>query len=298
MVSLKQLDQFVAVAEELHFGRAAQRLNMAQPPLSMAIRKLEDALGVALFDRSSRRVGLTQAGRTLLEESYRVSHCVDMALERTRQAHAGHAGHLDLGFLSTSSVLPDLVRRYRASHPDVELRLTEATTAEQLALLAQGRIDIGVMRPPGKPPKGIAFETVARQRLMLALPENHPRASRASMDLAAFVEEPFVITPPDSANGLNHVAAKLCREAGFEPRVVQVAREIPSLMALVAAGVGVAIVPESHFVTGYQGVVVRPIERGPAGSEPTIDMLVAWSVARRTPIVDGFLKSVRGRARL
>ena len=272
----RQLQQFIAVAEELHFGRAADRLNMAQPPLTMAIRKLETELDTPLLTRTSRQVALTPAGTVFLAEARAILRSLDVAAERTRKAADRTVPVLTLGHLPASSVLPSIVRELRQTLPRIDLRLIEATTAEQLDLLTRGRLDVAIVRPPKRPPTGVLFRTIDRHPLVTALAADHRLADHAAIALPDLAGETFVGTPADETNGLDHAVAVLCRKAGVDPTPVQIAREIPSLMTLVAAGIGVAIVPEPRFVLGYRGVVTLPL--APVGTEdaPTIDLQAAW----------------------
>lgn len=295
MIDLRQLRQFVAVAEELHFRRAAERLHMAQPPLSTAIRRLEAELGAALLVRSSRHVALTAAGAVLLEEARRVLATLDAGIARTRLAASGRVGTLDLTFLSNCAVLPPALRAFRAECPDVDIRLHEASTADQVARLLDGTADVGIMRPPGSPAPDLAFELVVRQPLRLALPADHPRAGMPVVSLEEFAAADFVATPRDKGAGFHDTVMEQCRRAGFTPRIVQRARQMDTVKALVASGLGVAVVPENAVEQIPAGVVLKPFTAAGRG-DAAVDLLMAWNPARHAPTRDRFLAAARQAA--
>jgi len=295
MIDLRQLRQFVAVAEELHFRRAAARLHMAQPPLSTAIRRLEAELGTALLVRSSREVALTAAGAVLLKEARRVLATLEAGLARTRLAASGRVGTLDLTFLSNCAMLPPALRAFRADCPDVDIRLHEASTADQVARLLDGTADVGFLRPPGAPVPALAFELVVRQPLSLALAADDPRAGIAVVALEEFAAADFIATPRDKGAGFHDTVMELCRRAGFAPRVVQRARQMDTVKALVASGLGVAVVPQNAVEQVPPGVVLRPFTV--AGCrDAAVDLLMAWNPARHAPTRDRFLAAARAAA--
>lgn len=295
MIDLRLLRQFVAVAEELHFRRAAERLHMAQPPLSTAIRRLEAELGAALLVRSSRQVTLTAAGAVLLEEARRVLATLEAGIARTRLAASGRVGTLDLTFLSNCAVLPPALRAFRAECPDVDIRLHEASTADQVARLQDGTADVGFLRPPGAPAPDLAFELVVRQPLRLALPTDDPRAGMPVVALEDFAAADFVATPRDKGAGFHDTVLDQCRRAGFAPRIVQRARQMDTVKALVATGLGVALVPENAVEQVPAGVVLKPFTV--AGRiDAAVDLLMAWNPARHAPTRDRFLAAAREAA--
>lgn len=292
-MDIRHLRQFVAVAEELHFGRAATRLGMAQPPLSMAIRRLEDSVGSRLLTRTSRQVRLTAAGEVLLEEARSVLARLETALERTRQAATGRRGQLTLVFVANCFVLPTLLRAFRQSAPDVTIRLREATTAEQLADLAAGTADVGILRPPGDPPPGIVLERVLAQTLLLALPIDHPCADRETVALEDMAEADFVATVREKGAGYHDRVVGLCRRAGFVPRVVEQAIQMQTVLALVAAGTGVAVVPDSPTLRCHPEVALRRLSIAGQPSQDGIDLLMAWRADPGSPIRDRFVDVAR-----
>ena len=259
-VELRHLRYFRAVAEELHFGHAAARLGIAQPPLSQQIQSLERALGAPLFDRTRRKVQLTDAGRLLLDESRRLLGDVDRVLAAVRRTARGETGALTVAFAASVMFLslPGIIRVFRERYPDVELELRELPTAPQLASIAAGEIDLGFVRQPPAM-AGLRAETVMRESLHIAVARRHPLASRKRLPLRLLADEPFVLFPADVAPGLHAQVMALCRDAGFVPRVVQVSRELYTTVSLVEAGVGVTIVPASIEQMGWTGVSYRPI---------------------------------------
>jgi DNA-binding transcriptional LysR family regulator len=295
-VELRHLRYFVAVAEELHFGRAAQRVVIAQPPLSQQVQALERALGARLLDRSRRKVQLTDAGRLLLDESRRLLADVDRALAAVRRAARGETGALTVAFAASVMFLslPGIIRAFRERYPDVALELRELPTAPQLTRLASGEIDLGFVREP-VPTPGLVYETVMREPLHIALSRRHPLASRARLPLRLLADEPFVLFPAEVAPGLHAQVMALCASAGFVPRVVQVSRELYTTVSLVEAGVGVTIVPASIEQMGWTGVAYRPIP-GAAGVTH-IAMARREGAEEMKPALKAFAEVVRRYAR-
>lgn len=294
MIDLRQLRQFVAVAEDLHFRRAAERLHMAQPPLSAAIRRLEAEIGAPLLVRSSRRVALTAAGTVLLEEARRALATVETGIARTRLAASGRVGTLDLAFLSNCAVLPAVLRAYRTVCPDVDLRLFEASTADQVDRLLDGSADVGLLRPPGTAAPELAFERVLRQPLRLALPADHPLAGADTVALEAMAGCDWVATPRDKGVGFHDGVLDICRRAGFTPRIVQRARQMHTVKALVASGIGVAFVPENGLEQVPPGVVLKRFTVARSSDGLAVDLLMAWNPRRQSSVRDRFLDVVRG----
>lgn len=289
-IDLRHLRYFVAVAEELHFGRAAARLGMAQPPLSQQIQRLEAELGVMLFVRTNRSVALTDAGRVFLDESRHLLADVTGAVEATRRAGRGASGSLTVAFAASVMflTLPTIIRRFRARYPDVRLDLRELPTAPQLEGLKRGELDIGFVREPA-PDEELRCETVLREPLVFAVARGHRLARRTRVTLRECANEDFVLFPRDVAPGLHAQVFAVCREAGFTPRVVQVSRELYTTVSLVEAGVGVTIIPASIRKLGWKGVRYLGIHS--ATAETRIDM--AWRVDNLRPVVRAFIDLVR-----
>ncbi|HTX40415.1 MAG TPA: LysR substrate-binding domain-containing protein [Acidobacteriaceae bacterium] len=244
-IELRHLRYFVAVAEELHFGRAAQKLHIAQPPLSQQIRKLESAIGHPLFQRSSRHVQMTAAGEELLKRARQTLHKVTEDVQRTRQVGRGEVGTLTIGFIPSSmlTVLPRMLSRYRRQFPLVELRLREFYTSGLLRALRDGTVDIGITRDAGSDEEGLHMEVLLPEPYMAVVPAQHPLAKKASLRVADLRAEPFVLFSPDVGKEAWDKVARLCQQGDFRPRVVQEAPHWLSILRLVSAGLGVTIAP-------------------------------------------------------
>jgi DNA-binding transcriptional LysR family regulator len=288
-IELRHLRYFAAVAEELHFGRAARRLGMAQPPLSQQIGRLEEMLGCALFTRRPR-VALTPAGEVLLGVARRSLAQVAQGVETTRRAGRGEAGVLTVGFAASVMLapLPAVIRAFRDRHPGVELRLRELSTSAQVQALADGTIDVGFLREPAPDPE-IACEPLVREPFVAVLPPAHPLAGRRGIPLDELAEEPFVHFPREVAPTLHDQVMALCRQAGFSPRVVQVAQEWLTIVGLVEAGLGVSLAPASFRRLRWGGVRYVPLS--PRGMLTTIALCRPRGVP--SPTVDNFLRVVR-----
>ena len=287
-MELRHLRYFVAVAEERHFGRAAARLRIAQPPLSRQIQALEAELGFALFDRTGRRVELTAAGAKLHEETRRVFAALEHAVSEARRASRGESGHIRVGYLSTfaNSGLPEVVRAYRTRSPGVEVELRELSPQEQIQALRDGDIDVGFVRAPVDEP-GIRSDLVRSEPLVLAVPRGHSLASRKSVDLEKAAREPFVLFPRARGPAYFDLLMRLCHAAGFTPRIVQEAPQL-DIVSLVAAGFGVSILPASIRQVRRSGVALLRIV-----GNPRTELLVVWREHDRSPIIDTFVDVVR-----
>jgi DNA-binding transcriptional LysR family regulator len=299
-LEIRRLRYFAAVAEELHFGRAAARLGIAQPPLSQQIQRLERDLGVQLFRRVGRRVELTEAGAVLLRESRRLLADVQGAIEATQRAARGETGSLVVAFAASVmfGAMAHVIRRFRAECPAVTLELRELPTGPQLELLRTGRLDIGLVREPPADP-ALRFLTVLREPLVLAVSREHRLARRHRVRLAEVAREPFVLFPAENAPGLHAQVLELCAAAGVSPNVVQESRELYTTVSLVDAGLGVSIVPASVRALGFEGV--RFLTIASLGAITRID--AAWPSEATNPVIPVFLDVVRaaltvnGRAR-
>lgn len=282
-LDLRRLRQFVSVAETLHFGRAATALSMAQPPLSRAIRSLEEELGVALFERNKKRVLLSDAGRALLPEAKLLLAAANRLADTARNAAGGTQGELALAFVSIVdySFLPLLLRKFTGALPGVRVSLNEATTDVQLAWLGQGKIDVGILLGPlvdapsgGKAPETLVYQRLQTEALVLALPDSHAQAqSAAPISLARFASEAFISFPRQAAPRLHDAITGACSEAGFSQRVVQEAIQMQTIISLVSAGMGVALVPESLMSLQRPGVVYRKL-RGQR--KAVLEVGLAW----------------------
>lgn len=260
MLDFGQLRCFAAVAEELHFGRAAARLNMTQPPLSRQIQVLERVLDVQLLDRTSRSVRLTAAGRSFLPEALRILRLAETATYVTRQVAAGRAGVLKLGFTAASAYdfLPRLVIACRGAMPDVTLSLREMVTKDQIEAILSGQIDAGFIRPPVNHPELEAEQALA-EPLVVALPADHALADRTTLSLEDLHGEAFVGYAPHEASYFHDLLVGLFAGAGLHPRIVQQLTQIHSILALVRAGIGIALVPTAAERLRFEGIAFRPL---------------------------------------
>ncbi|MCW3479065.1 LysR family transcriptional regulator [Neisseriaceae bacterium JH1-16] len=262
-MELRHLRYFVAVAEELNFTRAAEKLHIGQPPLSQQIQALEAELGATLFERTRRRVELTHAGARFLPRARAILADAASAAEDARRAAQGEVGELSVGFTSSlpfSSILPHLIYRYRLRYPEVTLTLREMSTERQLAAIAAGELDIGMVRLPDvEVPPEVALRQLLVDPLVLVVRHDHPLAARDHVSLAELRDEPFVMYPAAAGTGLYRHLMHLCDDLGFRPRVVQEAREGSTLIGLVAAGFGVSILPGPLSCIQVEGVCYRPL---------------------------------------
>lgn len=264
MYELSQLRCFVAVAEDLHFGNAAARLNMTQPPLSRQVQLLEHALDVRLLDRTSRSVSLTSAGRAFLPEARRVLRLAEGAALAARRVARGEAGSVTLGFTAGASYsfLPRLVSLATSELPDVDLVLKEMVTVDQMEALASDRIDFGLVRLPIDR-RGVEVVCVMREPLLAALPRNHKLAGDRDVAVRDVDRQPFIMYSPTEGRYFYDLLASLFRAADVLPTYVQYISQTHTIMALVSAGLGVALVPESARSLNFDGVVLRPLRSAP-----------------------------------
>ena len=261
-MELRHLRYFIAVAEELNFTRAAERLHMAQPPLSQQIRQFEEEIGAALLDRSGRRVKLTQTGEAVLAEARNALSQANRIPAIARRAAEGLVGTLRVGFSSAAAqtVLPKVVRALRLSVPQLKLELREMSTAHQLESLSQARIDAGFVRLPlENPDPSLAVRSVFREPLILAIPRGHSLARSGAVPSKALAKAPFIRFPRHVAPGLYDQIERVFARSGFKPNVVQEALQIQTTISLVAAGIGIAIVPRSARNLGSRHIVYRSL---------------------------------------
>lgn len=260
MFELSQLRCFVAVAEELHFGHAAARLNMTQPPLSRQIQILERVLGVTLFQRSNRSVRLTPAGQSFLIEARMILKLTESAALLARRVAEGKAGSVNIGFTAASaySYVPELVAACRQQLPDVELILKEMVSGDQLKRLGAGEIDIGLLRPP-IPRGGLQLFRVKAEPMIAAVPAGHPLARAEAIALPDLTAEPFIMYAPYEARYFHDLLVEMFSRAALVPAFVQHLAQIHSILAMVHSGVGVALVPEAAQNLQFSGVALRPL---------------------------------------
>lgn len=295
MIDLRALRQFAVLAEELHFGRAAARLHITQPPLTMAVRALERRLGAPLFERTQRSVKLAPAGAALLPEVRRLLAAADELPRRAQAAAAGLSGRLRLAFVSSVAYgpLPPWLRSFRAAHPEVALELREATLDVQLEAFARDEIDAGfVLHAEGAVPPGLESWRALREPLVVALPENHPLAARRSLPFDAVAAEPLVIFPRVIAPSLFDAVVGHYRSRGATPRIAQQAIQMQTIVNLVSAGIGVAWVPAALMQLQRPGVVYRPL----AGAAPGCETSLVWRDGA-PPVVERFVGHVQAEQR-
>jgi DNA-binding transcriptional LysR family regulator len=288
-MELRHLRYFVAVAEELHFGRAAARLGIAQPPLSQQIRQLEEELDVRLFARGGRRVDLTEAGRVYLAEAREILQRVARAGVAVRRAARGETGTLAVGVVpsATYGLMPRVFRTFRERNPDVALSVGVMSSGVQVEAIRAGALQLGFARPPFGD-ETLAAETVYQEPVIVVLPDGHPLASRGALSLAALAAEPFVLFPRDRRPGWYDFVVAVCRDAGFQPVVAEEAPELATAMALVAAGIGVTLVPSSVKDLRRSGVEYRDL--APA---PRTRLVALRRAGEPPPVVARFLDVVR-----
>jgi DNA-binding transcriptional LysR family regulator len=290
-VELRHLRYFVAVAELRHFGRAAARLHMAQPPLSQQVRQLEAELGVELLRRTTRRVDLTDAGTAFLQRAREVLAAVDAASAEAQRISAGLEGRLAVGCVgsATYSLLPSLARTLREELPSVDFSFRgEMLVPDQVAALLAGEIDLALLRPPADHP-GLTLTPLRTERLIVALPEGHRLAGRKRLRVEDLAEEDFIVHQGHGRSVMSGLVLELCREAGFEPRIRQEVGETSTLVTFVAAGLGVAIVPEPVSALGVAGATYCPLSgRGRA------ELCAATREDDAAPVLARALEILRG----
>lgn len=294
-IELRQLRYFVTVAEELHFGRAATRLHMTQPPLSQTIFALEALLGVALFNRNRRVVSLTAAGAALLPEAQRLLAQAGELPGLVQRAASGATGKLVLSFVSSAdySVLPPFLRAYRAAYPQVQITLREATSDLQLDDLLGGRIDAGLLIPPlpDKAKTELDYLPVLNEPLILAAPADLPALrSKHEIDLRRLPPLPLIIFPRPISPSLYDAIFSVFRAAGMTPSIGQEAIQMQTIVGLVSAGMGIALVPQSVSNLRRPGVAYRPL----AQTTPLVETGLAWRRDNPSPVLKGFLALMRG----
>lgn len=293
-MELRQLRYFQAVAEERSFSRAAARLHISQPPLSVHVKMLEEELGVQLLERTNRGVSLTQAGEAFYEEVREILRRLDEAKSKAQEADRGDIGTLSVGFVSIAGygILPPAIKRFRERYPKVDVQLHELTTDAQIRELRAGRLDLGIGLGPVNE-ADLAFESVSRERLVLAVPVGHRLVpGTGPVRLKALANEHFIIPPRDIAPGLYDQIISLCQASGFVPKVTQQARQMQTVVGLVASGMGFALVPESVQNLKRPGVKYRSLT-GPAGS---VELGLLSVRDRRSPVATRFVAVLKEMA--
>ena len=289
MFELSQLRCFVAVAETLHFGQAASRLNMTQPPLSRQVQLLERAVGAPLLERSSRSVRLTPAGRVFLPEARRILRLSESAIRWTQRVWRGEAGTLRIGFTAASGygMLPNLMIRMRDTMPSVDVVLREMVTAVQLDALSNDVIDIGFVRPPVDV-RELETRQFLSEPFVAALPGDHPLCAHDRLSMAALDRQHFIMFSPDAARYFHDLLIAAFGQAQVMPRIVHQVGQIHSMLALVDAGLGVALVPASATKLHFPNVQFRPVDL----SDEIVRVNAAWRRANDNPVLQTFLSLI------
>ncbi len=293
-MELRHLRYFVAVAEELHFGRAARRLNIAASPLSQRIRECEKELGVPLFVRTSRKVTLTEEGRLFLEHVRPALAQLEKAHEAIRAAHRGRAGRIAIAAVpaATYTLVPAILREFNRLRPAVDIRFQELSSTQQRAALLERRIDVGFTRQAAADP-ALQAATLAKERLCVALSADHPRAHQENLRLGDLATDGFILFSRHLNPEFHDWIIAACQDAGFSPRAAQEGNDVHTILALVAAGLGVAMVTAPLKRMAMPGVIFRDL-----ASENTreIELSLVWRRRERSPLVEIFVKTAQAVA--
>lgn len=287
-MELRHLRYFVAVADTCHFGQAAKRLNMAQPALSQAIQQLEEGLGVRLLARTTRRVELTDAGKFFLDEALYVLNRIDAGIHGVRLISGGQSGLVRIGLTGAVAVahMPLLVQSIRKKLPGVEFEVhADLSTQEQCDKLREETLDLGVIHPPIHR-DDLELRIIGDEPLILVLPVDHPLAKKRALSVADLRDEPFV-TGAEAESGIANAVLHMCLSAGFSPRKRYQAASVPMLLALVAAGLGIGVVPASARSVSVAGVVFRCL-----GGVASVQVALAWNRSHHSRVVANLLKTL------
>jgi DNA-binding transcriptional LysR family regulator len=290
MIELRLYGYFVTLAETLHFGRAAARHGIAQPPFSQQIQKLERELGTQLVQRSNRKVELTAAGKVFLVEANRTLAAAERAERSAKLAGEGRVGPLSIGIVSSAAyedIIANILLRLGARYPRIDIVLHEMTTPQQMHALHSGEIQAGFGRPPVHSAEVEAF-TVCSEPLLLALPVSHPLAQEKSIALRLLASDPWVMLPSDMGLGFYDQVIRVCHDAGFVPETRQVATQIHTMISLVAAGLGITLIPASVSTLHRAGVVYRPLK----GRTEPVKTIALWMPSRMVPLLENLLQII------
>ena len=288
MFDLNQLRCFVTVAEELHCGRAATRLNMTQPPLSRQIQVLEHIIDAPLLERTSRSVRLTPAGRSFLPEARRILKLAETASQVARRIALGKTGSLKIGYTAAAAYgfLPELIAACRARLPEVDFSLKEMVSGDQLEALASGQIDAGLLRPPIARPE-FATRRVVAEPLLAAIPKKHPLANAATIAIKDFDDQPFVMYSPYESRYFHDLLVALFTRADVLPRYVQHVGQIHSILAMVRAGLGVSIVPAAATNLKLADVRLRPLK---LRTQTPVELFMVWRRDHENPLLPSLVE--------
>jgi len=296
-MELRQLRSFLAVADALHFRRAAAQLHLSQPALTMQIRALEEEMGVRLLERNRQETSLTYAGSVFQKEVRQLLERAGQGVERAQQAAKGIVGLIRVGFISTAAaahILPPLISRFRLAHPEIELSLQNLLTSDQVAMLNDGTLDVGLFRLPVAAQDQLTIIPIYREPLVVLLPESDPLARKRNLRLIDLKQSAFVVYARSHAPDYHDLILRTLNDAGFSPNLAQEAGEMYTLVSLVSAGLGVALAPSSTQSYRLPGIVARKVPRlpsvevgvgyctrdlGPA-SRPFVELALAMGAAR------------------
>ncbi|MGE7925842.1 LysR substrate-binding domain-containing protein [Viridibacillus arvi] len=287
-MDIRKIRYFIMVAEELNFSRAAERLRMAQPPLSQEIRKLEEELGVQLFHRTKRMVELTDAGKIFLEGSQQTLFQLERAIKETQLAAEGKKGNLIIGFVDSTEIVIEVLNKFRERFPKIHLILLEMTTEQQLKALNEKQIHIGFIRSKQNN-EILSSEVCSEESLRLVLHQDHPLASLSEIPLQLLIDEPFILFPRHMGSNFYDVIISYFWDHGVSLNVVQEAIQMHTIVNLVAAGMGVSVVPSSVESYKRPGVIYKKIQE----TTPKVNLYVGWRQDEKSAVVDHFLTVVR-----
>jgi DNA-binding transcriptional LysR family regulator len=291
-MELRQLNYFVTVAEELHFGKAADRLQITQPALSKQIASMEQALGLQLLARTKRTVQLTPAGQVFFEQAQQLLNQAEAAIQLTQRTDRGDVGQLVIGFTATAvhTVMPQVVCDFRQEYPNVEISIIELATEAQVAALNQGKLDLAFLHPPIDA-RGIELHPILTEEFVAVLPQQHPLLDYDRIPLAAFATEPLIIHPRNEGPTLYDGFVQVCQAAGFQPRIVKESISLQTRVCWVAIGIGITFVSSQlQFLVG-RNVVCRPLETCPI----QLKLAAAWRQNAANPTLRAFIKVLQGK---
>ncbi|EJR33539.1 MULTISPECIES: LysR substrate-binding domain-containing protein [Bacillus] len=287
-MDIRKMRYFITVAEELNFSRAAERLRMAQPPLSQEIRKLEDELGVQLFRRTKRMVELTSAGKIFLEGARQTLLQVDRTIKETQLADEGKIGHLIIGFVDSTETVIDILKTFRERFPKIQLILREMTTDQQIKALYEKQIHIGFIRS-NQNNEILVSEVCSEECLILVLHEDHPLVSLPNISIKSLIDEPFILFPRHFGTNFYDLIISYFWEHGVSLNIVQEAIQMQTIVNLVAAGMGISVVPSSVESYKKSGVMYKDIQE----NTPKINLYVGWRQDEKSVVLENFLTVVR-----
>jgi DNA-binding transcriptional LysR family regulator len=291
-MELRHLKYFIAVAEELHFAKAANRLHLAQPSLSKQIRLLEEELGFPLFYRTKQKVELLDAGHIFLDEARRILRQTENAVESARRTHAGQSGRLLIGYSASATfeVLPTILRKFCRLYPNVTVEVSEMSTIRAAELLLDSPLSVGLLRSPSFfSEESFCIETILREPFVVALPSSHPASKQQSVRIKTLADEAFIVPRRQPGWDYSDALFEILRDNGIEPRIAQEANQSIGVASLVAGGLGVGLVPASITALRLPGLIYRPIE----GRSRTTALSMVWKRTSRASTVRAFLDVVR-----